>query len=141
MLFDTHAHLDQEDFDNDRDQVIARAHDAGVSQTVAIGTSAPTSATCVELAARYDGVYAAVGIQPNCVADAAEGDWNRILELAAQPGVVAIGETGLDRHWDCSPFDMQQDYFDRHLRLSSDHNLPFIVHMRDCDQDLSLIHI
>ena len=64
MLFDTHAHLDQEDFDNDRDEVIARAHDAGVSEIVTIGTSASTSAICVELATRYDGLYAAVGIQP-----------------------------------------------------------------------------
>jgi TatD DNase family protein len=136
MLFDTHAHLDQKDFDNDREEVIGRAHDADVSEIVAIGTSAPTSATCVELAARYDGIYAAVGIQPNSVADAAERDWNQILELAAQPGVVAIGETGLDRHWDFSPFELQQDYFDRHLRLSSDRNLPFIVHMRDCDEDI-----
>ncbi len=136
MLFDTHAHLDQGDFDNDRDEVIARARDADVSEIVAIGTSAPTSATCVELAARYDGVYAAVGIQPNSVADAAEGDWNQVLELMAQPGVVAIGETGLDRYWDFSPFDLQQDYFDRHLRLSSDRKLPFIVHMRDCDEDI-----
>ena len=136
MLFDTHAHLDQEDFDNDRDEVIARAHDAGVSEIVTIGTSASTSAICVELATRYDGLYAAVGIQPNSVAEAAEEDWNQVLTLATQPGVIAIGETGLDRHWDFSPFDLQQDYFDRHLRLSSDRNLPFIVHMRDCDQDI-----
>ena len=53
-----------------------------------------------------------------------------------QPGVVAIGETGLDRHWDFTPFDVQQDYFDRHMRLSQERDLPFIVHMRDCDEDI-----
>jgi TatD DNase family protein len=136
MLFDTHAHLDQPHFDNDRADVVARAQEAGVAEIVTIGTTAATSQKCVEIAAQFDGVYAAVGIQPNCVAEAADGDWDRVLALVDQPHVVALGETGLDRHWDLSPFDLQQDYFDRHLRLSAERGLPFIVHMRDCDADI-----
>lgn len=135
-LFDTHAHLDQPEFDADRAEVVARAREAGVTEMNAIGTTAATSAVCVRLAAEFEGVYAAVGMQPNYIAEAADGDWDRIVALVDNPGVVAIGETGLDRHWDFTPFDMQQDYFDRHLRLSQERGLPFVVHMRDCDDDI-----
>ncbi len=136
MLFDTHAHLDQPEFDEDRAEVIARAQAAGVAEIVAIGTTAATSDACVRLAAEYDGVYAAVGIQPNYVHEAAADDWERVVKLADSPGVVAIGETGLDRHWDFAPFDLQQDYFDRHLKLAESFKLPFVVHMRDCEADI-----
>ncbi|HEY3394668.1 MAG TPA: TatD family hydrolase [Lacipirellulaceae bacterium] len=135
-LFDTHAHLDQPEFDDDRDEVIARAREAGVLNIVAIGISADTSAICVELAAEHEGVFAAVGMQPNYLAESEPEDWDRIVALVEKPGVVAIGETGLDRYWDFTPFDQQQDYFDRHLRLSQVRGLPFIVHMRDCDEDI-----
>jgi TatD DNase family protein len=135
-LFDTHAHLDQPEFDEDRPQVVARAAEAGVANIIAIGISADTSKACIELTAEYDGVHAAVGMQPNYLAESKPGDWERIISMVDQPGVVAIGETGLDRYWDFAPFDVQQDYFDRHLRLSQKRSLPFIVHMRDCDEDI-----
>jgi TatD DNase family protein len=135
-LFDTHAHLDQPEFDADRAAVVARAHEAGIEEMIAIGTTAPTSAICARLASEYAGVYAAVGMQPNYIAECAPGDWERVVELVGQPGVVAIGETGLDRHWDFTPFEQQQDYFDRHIRLSQELGLPFVVHMRDCDEDI-----
>lgn len=135
-FFDTHAHLDAEEFDADRDEVVARANAAGVGQMIAIGTTATSSARCVRLAEQYAGIFAAVGIQPNYVHEAAPGDWDRVLELAKQPGIVALGETGLDRYWDFAPFDLQQEYFDRHLRLSQATGLPFVVHMRDCEADI-----
>jgi TatD DNase family protein len=135
-LFDTHAHLDQEEFDADRDEVIGRALEAGVESIIAVGVTAASSRACVELAGRHDGVYAAVGIQPNYTGEAAEGDWEAIVELAREPAVVAIGETGLDRYWDHTSFDVQQDYFDRHLRLSQETGLPFIVHLRECEADI-----
>jgi TatD DNase family protein len=135
-LFDTHAHLDQLEFDDDRADVISRARAAGVANIVAIGISADTSQACVNLAAQYDGVFAAVGLQPNYLAEAKPDDWDRVVAMVAQPKVVAIGETGLDRYWDFAPFELQQDYFDRHLRLSQERGLPFIVHMRDCDEDI-----
>jgi TatD DNase family protein len=136
QLFDTHAHLDQAEFDTDRIEVIARAREVGVENIIAIGISADTSAACVKLAAEYGGVHAAVGLQPNYLKEAGPGDWDRIIAMLDEPGVVAIGETGLDRYWDFTPFDVQQDYFDRHIRLSQERNLPFIVHMRDCDEDI-----
>jgi TatD DNase family protein len=135
-LFDTHAHLDQPEFDDDRAAVVARAAAAGVKNIIAIGISADTSLVCVRLAGEFDSVHAAVGMQPNYLAEAQPDDWDRVVQLLDQPGVVAIGETGLDRYWDFTPFDVQQDYFDRHIRLSQERRLPFIVHMRDCDEDI-----
>lgn len=135
FLIDTHAHLDQEEFDGDRDAVIQAAADVGVGTILAIGCTAESSRKCVELAAQYDCVFAAVGIQPNYVVEAKDSDWDEIVRLAAAPKVVAIGETGLDRHWDFSPIALQQDYFDRHLRLSQQTGLPFVVHTRETDED------
>lgn len=149
MLFDTHTHLDEGAFDVDRADVIARALNAGVRDILCAGTDAESSARCVALAAEYAAVstadsmsvstvavHAAVGIQPNYVGEASPGDWDRIMELVRRPGVVAIGETGLDRHWDYSPFDLQQDYFDRHLHLAQKTGLPCIIHMRDCGEEV-----
>lgn len=136
MLFDTHTHLDQEEFDADRDDVVDRARAAGVQQLIAVGTTLETSRRCVELASQYEGVYAAVGIQPNYVAEAGDDDWRHIVELVDQPAVVAVGETGLDKYWDHAPLDLQQDYFQRHMKLAREKNLPFIVHMRDCDDEI-----
>jgi TatD DNase family protein len=103
---------------------------------LAVGITAATSRACVELAAAQEGVYAAVGIQPNYCGQAAPGDWDEVLSLIEQPKVVALGETGLDRYWDYTPWPVQQDYFDRHLRLSQQCGLPFIVHSRDCDAEI-----
>jgi TatD DNase family protein len=136
MLIDTHAHLDQEEFNADREEVIARALAAGVEAMIAIGVTANSSEAVVKLAAEHPKVYAAVGIQPNYCAEAKAEDWERIVALAGSPKVVAIGETGLDRYWDYTPFDAQQDYFDRHLRLSQERGLPFVVHTRESDADV-----
>ena len=135
-LFDTHCHLDDEQFAADRDAIVKRAIRAGVSKILAVGTTASSSVETVELATRYDSVSAAVGIQPNYCAEAAADDWDKVVKLAESPRVVAIGETGLDRYWDHAPFDLQVDYFDRHIRLSQQRELPFIVHLRDCEDDI-----
>lgn len=136
QLVDTHCHLDDEQFDSQRDQVLQRATVAGVTTILSIGVSAATSRRNVELAATHAAIYAVVGIQPNHAAEAQAGDWEAIVELASQPKVVGLGETGLDRYWKDVPFALQQDYFDRHLRFSQERDLPFVVHMRDCDADV-----
>lgn len=135
-LFDTHAHLNQSDFDVDRAEVIARAKAAGVEQIVTVGYNLVSSRQSIDIAAGFPGVYAAVGIQPNDSVHAAPGDWDEIVRLASSPDVVALGETGLDRYWDTSPLPVQQDYFDRHLRLSQAIGLPFIVHTRESDAEV-----
>ena len=136
MLIDTHAHLDADKFDADRDEVVARAKQAGVTTVVAIGTTAEDSARVLELAQQYEGVFASVGIHPNNAAEAQPGDWDRIVELAQNDRAVALGETGLDRYWHDTPFELQQDYFDRHLRLMQATELPVVIHMRDCQADV-----
>ncbi len=135
-FFDTHAHLDQTEFDEDRQQVLERAAAAGVTSILAVGITAISSEATVQLAAANQDVYAAAGIQPNYAGQAEPGDWDRIQTLIQQPNVVALGETGLDRYWDYTPFEVQQDYFDRHLRLSQQTGLPVVIHSRDCDNDI-----
>lgn len=135
-LIDTHAHLDEDAFEPDRDEVVARAGKAGIARIITIGTTAPTSRRAVEIAAQYPSVFAAVGIQPNYVSQAKAGDWEEIERLAREPKVVAIGETGLDRYWDYAPFDVQIDYFQRHLRLACETNLPIVVHCREAEADV-----
>ena len=136
MLIDTHCHLDDEQFDEIRDDVVIRATESGIDYMLSIGTTLDSCLTTIALAEKYDAVKAAVGIQPNYCAEAADGDWEQIVGLIDHPQVIAIGETGLDRYWDYTPFEMQQDYFDRHLRLSQESGLPFIVHMRECCDDI-----
>jgi TatD DNase family protein len=135
-LIDTHAHLDDDQIVSILDQVIHRAKVAGVAAIVTVGSTLATSVRSIELSEQFDLVFAAVGIQPNYCGQASATDWDAILELASRQQVVALGETGLDRYWDFTAFETQQDYFDRHLRLAQQLDLPVIVHMRDCDEDI-----
>lgn len=137
QCFDTHAHLDQSDFDADREAVVQRAREAGVTSILSVATAAADSSLAnVRLAAQFEAVYAAVGIHPNSAAQAGPGDWDRVVALIHEPRVVALGETGLDRHWDFTPFEVQREYFDRHLRLSQQTGLPVVIHSRECDADI-----
>jgi TatD DNase family protein len=135
-LIDTHCHLDEEAFRPDRADIIARARDAGLECVVTIGTTAASSREAVEIAQTHPLVHAAVGIQPNYVSGALPGDWEIIEDLATRPKVVAIGETGLDRYWDHAPFDLQAEYFEKHIELARRHNLPFVVHCREAERDV-----
>lgn len=135
-LLDTHAHLQDSRLLDDLEGVLSRARAAGVIQVIAVGVTAADSGDVVDLAARHPGVFAAVGVQPNHAAEAAPGDWERIVELVGRPKVVAVGETGLDRHWDHTPFPVQQAWFDRHLALAHGHDLPVVIHCRDCERDI-----
>ena len=133
--FDTHAHLDQDDFDADRAEAIARARAADVEGILCVAVSAATSQAVLKLAEKFD-LVAAVGIHPNSAAEAAPYDWDNVVSFVANPRVVALGETGLDRYWDYTPLPIQQEYLDRHLRLAQDRDLPVILHCRDAAEDL-----
>jgi TatD DNase family protein len=134
--YDTHAHLDDEQLIEQLDQVLDRARQADVQHVLAMGTTAESSQSCVTIASQFDMVYAAVGIQPNYVAQAAANDWHTIVSLSEHPRVRAIGETGLDRYWDYAPWDQQWDYFMRHMELAHVQRLPFVVHLRDCETEM-----
>jgi TatD DNase family protein len=135
-LIDTHAHLDDEQFQADLPAVLERAAAVGVARIVTIATTAASSANCVQLAAIHPLLRATVGIQPNNVAQAAAGDWDEVVRLVTQPGVVAVGETGLDRYWDYTPFAQQEDYFARHLELARRHGLAVVIHCREAEADV-----
>ncbi len=132
-LIDTHAHLDDKQFADDLPAVLERARAAGVVQIVAVGTTATDSAACVALAASHSNVFAAAGIHPNHAAEASPTAWEEVVALAGKSEVVGIGETGLDRHWDTTPFPIQEDYFSRHLELSRRTHKPVVIHCREAD--------
>jgi TatD DNase family protein len=135
-LVDSHAHLDDPRLRDDLPAVLDRARAAGLVQIVAIGTTAADSPQVIEIATSSPGLFAAVGVQPNKVAEAKQEDWARIVELASSPRVVAIGETGLDRYWKFTPFLQQEEWFQRHLALAHDLRLPVVIHCRDCEADI-----
>jgi TatD DNase family protein len=135
-LVDTHAHLDNERLCSDLEEVLNEAQLAGVGQIITIGTTASTSATAVKFAQTYRGLFAAVGIHPNDAAEVGQRDWPIITDLVKSPGVVAVGETGLDRYWKRTPFAEQQEWFDRHLSMAHERDLPIVIHSRDCQSDI-----
>lgn len=137
MYFDTHCHLDNQQLSGIVDEVVQRAVSAGVTNMTAIGTDVETSRRCVEIAERLEQVYASVGIHPTvCQNFALEDVWDSIIQLADHDRVVAIGETGLDLHWDTSTFALQKQWFQRHIDLSFDKQLPLVIHMRDCEAEI-----
>jgi TatD DNase family protein len=135
MFVDSHAHLDGKQFDVDREQVIARARDAGVATILAIGNGdGPGSLDCgIRLAAKYDFMYATIGIHPHEAEQAKPSDFDELAALAKSPKVIAWGEIGLDYFYDHSPRDIQQQVFLKQMELAKAANLPIIIHCRPSD--------
>lgn len=130
-LFDTHAHLNTDTFTDTVGEVVHRAQSAGVVGIAVIGIDVATSRRACELAAAYPGyLHAVVGIQPNSAAEAAAEDFAIIEELTQSPGVVGIGETGLDCYWDDTPLPMQHEFFQQHLDFAVRAEMPVVIHMR-----------
>jgi TatD DNase family protein len=134
-LIDSHAHLDFDRFKRDREAVISRARDAGVTAIINPGCDLETSRNAVRLAERYDIVYAAVGIHPNSTAEASEDHVRNIEELAGHDKVIAIGEIGLDYYRDRSPKDVQARLFREQLDMAASVDLPVILHFREVEED------
>ena len=135
-FFDTHCHLDDDQLAADATGAIERAHAAGVASILAVGTTVLSSGNCLALAARHEGIWASAGIHPNHAAEASSGDWDEIVRLAGESRVVALGETGLDNYWKDTPLSLQQDYFDRHIRLSQSIHKPLVIHQRESASDI-----
>ena len=136
FLIDTHAHLDAEQFAADLPSVLDRARAAGVGTMIAVAITAPSSAVCVSLAARHSELFATVGIHPNNITEASPTAWDEVMNLVGRERVVGIGETGLDRHWDDTPFPVQEEYFVRHLELARLHQKPVVIHCREAEADM-----
>lgn len=136
MLFDTHVHLNAEQFEEDLEGVIERAKSAGVSNVVVVGFDRPTILRAMELVEQYDFMYASVGWHPVDAIDMRDDDLKWIEELSGHPKVVAIGEMGLDYHWDKSLKDIQKEVFRKQIRLAKKVQLPIIIHNREATADI-----
>lgn len=139
QFVDSHAHIDGEEYDADRDEVFERAREAGVCSILNVGTGDPASGSlerAVEVAEKYENVYAAVGVHPHDARLFDESAARRIHNLIERsPRVIAWGEIGLDYHYDNSPRDAQRDVFRRQLQMAREANLPVIVHSREAEDD------
>lgn len=136
MLFDTHVHLNASQFLEDREEVIQRAIDAGVKKMVVVGFDVETIQLAMEIVEQYDFIYAAVGWHPVDAIDCTEEHLQWIEELSQHEKVVAIGEMGLDYHWDKSPKDIQDTVFRQQIRLAKKIQMPIIIHNRDATEDV-----
>lgn len=137
MLFDSHAHIDDNRFDSDRLETIERARENGVTGIINIGADMASSARSVALAQAHEGIYAAVGIHPHDAKAAVNADYDRMAEWVEQEKkVVAIGEIGLDYYYDLSPREVQQEVFIRHIDLARQLRKPIIIHDRDAHGDV-----
>lgn len=135
MIFDTHAHYDDEDFDIDREELLSGMKAAGISHIVNIGASLESTKRSIELAKQYDFIYAAVGVHPSDTAELNEETFLWLKEQCKVPKVVAVGEIGLDYYWDEPERAVQKEWFARQISLAREVKLPLVIHSRDAAQD------
>ena len=131
MLVDTHCHLNFSAFDGDREEILDRARQAGITGIVNPGIDLQTSREVVKLAQDFQEVFAAVGIHPNDASTWNDLSYDSLTEIASHPKVIAIGEIGLDYYWDRSPVELQKEIFRKQLRIASELELPVIIHVRN----------
>ncbi len=141
QLIDSHAHIDGPEFDGDRDEVLARAAAAGVTDIVIVGAAGDmeTAERTVRIAAGAPNLHATVGVHPHDAAKLEDSWWPRLRELAAMDEVVAVGETGLDYYYDHSPHDVQRQRFREFVDLARDVGKPIVCHIRDAHDDAKAI--
>lgn len=135
MLIDTHVHLNAQQYDEDLEEVIARARENGLEKMVVIGCDRKSIERTMELIEEYDDIYGVIGWHPVDAIDCTDEDLKWIEELSAHEKIIGIGETGLDYHWDKSPKDVQKELFRRQLALAKRVKLPIIIHNRESTDD------
>ena len=136
--FDSHCHLTDAAFQDDREAVFRRAQEASVTRLVCIASDLQDARAAVDLIADREGAWSTAGVHPHQAGAASEGDLDHIRRLASdEADVVAIGETGLDYHYDNAPRGVQRELFEVHLQMGADLGLPVVVHARDADDDIS----
>lgn len=135
MIFESHAHYDNEQFHKDREALFKEFPEHDIQYVINIGSDMRSSRISIELAKRYAFIYAAVGVHPHDVSDMKEEDLESLLHFAAYNKVVAIGEIGLDYHYDYSPRSVQKLWFREQLKLAKELELPVIIHSREASKD------
>lgn len=134
-IFDTHAHYDDSRFDEDRYELLSSVYEKGVSHIINCGCDLKSSISTVKLSEEYSFIYAAVGVHAHEAENATESDLEKIRELYKKARVVAVGEIGLDYHYDFSPREQQLEIFERQLVLANELDLPVIIHDREAHED------
>ena len=136
MFIDSHAHIQLSQFDKDRDAVLKRAHEAGVSTILIIGFDLETSLGAVELAQKHEHLYATVGMHPHDAKNLTPDVLKSFRELLDHPKVIALGEIGLDYYRNLSPHNVQKKAFEKQLNLAEEMEMPIIIHNRDAYMDI-----
>jgi TatD DNase family protein len=139
MLVDSHCHLDFPDFASELDAVVERARKAGVGRIVTISTRVKKHAQVIAIAEQYPDVFCSVGTHPHNAQEETDIDAKALIALSQHPKIVAIGEAGLDYHYDNSPRDLQLKSFRQHIQASREIGLPLVIHSRDCDADMARV--
>ena len=135
MIFDTHAHYDDKQFDQDREELLASMKDNGIGTIVDVGSNMETSAWIVDAVKRYPMMYGAVGVHPSDTADLTDSDIDTLKEYAGKDKILAIGEIGLDYYWDEPERAIQKKWFEAQIELAREVKLPIIIHSRDAAKD------
>lgn len=139
MLFDTHAHIFDERFNEDREALIASLPERGLGRVMVPGADMPSSLAMPTFVERHEMLVGSVGVTPHDAKDMTDGDVERLRELAAHPKIVALGEMGLDYHYDFTPRDVQQKRFLEQMDLAAELRLPVILHSRESTGDMMAI--
>ena len=139
MIVDSHCHLDFPDFEDDRDAILARAREAGIGTIVTISTRVRRYPGLRALVETHDRLYSSIGTHPHNAAEEPEVTADELVAIAGDPKVVAIGEAGLDYHYDNSPRAAQRTGFLRHIEAARRTQLPLVIHARDADADIAAI--
>lgn len=139
MLIDTHCHLDFPDFEAERDDIVARAHAAGVKQMITISTRVKKFPTILAIAEKYPSVFCSVGTHPHNADEELDIPVSELVALSQHPRVVAIGEAGLDYFYDNAPRDAQQIGLVNHIAAARETGLPLVIHSRSADEDMASI--
>lgn len=134
-IIESHAHYDDTAFDEDREQLLGTMAEHGIGTIIDVGASMDSTRRAIELAHRYPFIYAAIGVHPNETGNLSESDMDILRSAAADSKVAAIGEIGLDYHWDEPSRDIQKHWFCRQLQLAREVNLPVIIHSRSAAMD------
>tara|TARA_Y100000768_G_scaffold67869_1_gene47522 strand:+ start:6146 stop:6907 length:762 start_codon:yes stop_codon:yes gene_type:complete len=135
-MIDTHCHINDEKYKNDIDEIVKKAIESGVKKMICVGVDLKTSEKAILISNKFEEVYATVGYHPHESKDAPQRYIYELEDMAKNPKVVAIGETGLDYHYNISPKSIQKNIFNEQIELSKDLDIPIIMHNRDSDKDL-----
>ncbi len=135
MIFESHAHYDDEGFNEDREELLKRLPKEGIKTVINIGITVNSSKQCIKLANKYDYIYAAIGVHPHEVSNMDDDKLEQIKEMTKEPKVVSIGEIGLDYYYNHSPRDVQKLWFKKQIELAKEVKKPIVVHSREAEED------